>query len=87
MNWRDDKVILVLCFFTMMFSGITLTVVWLRPSDGQTFQTFTGLLSGFTGALLMHLRGEKGPPPGSTILTQSVQQTKTPPEPAKQDKG
>lgn len=54
-NWKDDKAIIVLGFFTVFFAGITLGIVWLRPTDGQTYQTFVSLLSGFAGAVLLHL--------------------------------
>ena len=40
MNWREDKAVFVLGFFTLFFSLIALLIVWLRPNDGQTYQTF-----------------------------------------------
>ena len=79
MNWREDKAILVLGFFTVFFTGVTLMVVWLRPNDGQTYQTFVATMSGFTGALLLHLNPRKAPPAGSTTRTITEQSTQTPP--------
>ena len=80
LNWREDKAILVLSFFAIFFSAITLLVVWLRPSDGQTYQTFVGLLSGFAGAILLHLNPQKVAPSGSTTITavDSIQTVKVP---------
>lgn len=79
-NWREDKAILVLGFFTCFFSCITLGVVWLRPTDGQTYQTFVSLLSGFVGAILLHLNPQKVPPAGSTTTTTTEQVVKIPSE-------
>jgi hypothetical protein len=81
MNWREDKAILVLGFFTVFFAGITLLVVWLRPSDGQTYQTFVSLLSGFVGALLLHLNPQKVAPPGTTTVTDTHVASSVPPTP------
>jgi hypothetical protein len=81
MNWREDKAIIVLGFFTVFFAAITLGIVWLRPNDGQTYQTFVATMSGFTGALLLHLNPQKVPPAGSLTDTQTHQITKIPPEP------
>lgn len=79
MNWREDKAILTLGFFTFFFSLVTLLIVWLRPNDGQTYQTFVSLLSGFVGALLLHLNPQKVPPAGSTTVTETKQTTAIPP--------
>ena len=77
---KGDKAMLVLCSFTVFFTGITLAVVYFRPNDGQTYTIFSSLLTGFAGALLMHLKGDRPTPPGSTTVTQMEQITKTPPE-------
>jgi len=68
MKWQEDKAVFVLGFFTIFFTAIALVVVWLRPEDGQTYQTFVGLLSGFAGAILLKLNPSavKGPPSGPT---------------------
>lgn len=78
MNWREDKAIITLGFFTVFFAFITLGVVLLRPNDGQTYQTFVSLLSGFAGAILLHLNPQKVAPPGSTTVTSTEQVTETP---------
>jgi hypothetical protein len=56
------KVLPVLVFFTLFFTGITLSVFWLRPTDTQIHTVFTGLLTGFSGATLMFLTGTGTPP-------------------------
>ena len=61
MNWHEDKTLLTLAGFTVFFTVITLGIVWLRPTDGQTYSVFTTLLTGFAGALTMHLKGDKAP--------------------------
>lgn len=81
MNWREDKAILVLGFFTVFFAGITLLIVWLRPNDGQTYQTFVSLLSGFVGALLLHLNPQKVAPPGTTTVSDTHVASSVPPAP------
>jgi len=63
MNWRQDKSIIVLGVFTLIFAAITLAIAWLRPADGQTYQTFVSLLSGFAGALLLKLNPSATHPP------------------------
>jgi len=69
----------VLGFFTTLFAGITLGIVWLRPNDGQTYQTFVSLLSGFAGATLLHLNPQKVAPAGSTTTTNMEQVSTVPP--------
>ncbi len=80
MNWREDKTLIVLAFMTVFFTGIVLIIVWQRPNDGQTYSVFTTLLTGFAGALTMHLKGERAAPAGSTIVTNTAQVVKTPPD-------
>jgi hypothetical protein len=79
MTWREDKTLLTLAFFTVFFTVVVLAVVWLRPNDGQTFQTFVTMMAGFAGGLTLHLKGEKAPPPGSTTATTTTQVTEIPP--------
>jgi len=85
-TWRDDKTLIVLSFFTIFFSVVTLVIVFTRPNDGQTFTAFLGLTTGFAGSILKDLPGGKQPPPlppaGSTtaIVTQTEQVVKVPPE-------
>jgi hypothetical protein len=57
------KTLPVLCAFTIAFAATTLAVVWLLPSDTAMRVTFSGLLTGYAGALLMFLTGQKPPPP------------------------
>ena len=63
------KTLPVLCLFTILWASLALCVVWLMPKDGQLYATFSGLLTGFAGALLMYLTGQKPPPPpeGPTV--------------------
>ena len=77
-NWREDKSVIVLSFFILVFAGMTLGIVWLRPTDGQTYQTFVSLLSGFVGAILLHLNPQKVPPQGSTTTTKTEQTVEIP---------
>ena len=78
-NWREDKSVIVLSFFILVFAGMTLGIVWLRPTDGQTYQTFVSLLSGFTGALLLHLNPQKVAPAGSVTTSDVHQESQVPP--------
>ncbi len=80
MNWREDKTLIVLSAFTVLFALMTLLVAWFRPNDGQTYQTVATQLAGFSGALVMHLRGEKATPPGTTTATTTATVTETPAE-------
>ena len=82
-NWKEDKVMLVLAFFTVFFTAVVLTVDFTRPSDGQVYQTFVSLLAGFAGALTIHLKSgteKPAPPPGSTTVADVHQVTQTPPD-------
>jgi hypothetical protein len=84
-NWREDKTLLTLGFFTVFFAVVVLLLIWLRNDDGQSYQTYAGLLTGFAGALMMHLKGEKVPPAGSTTDFHQVTQVPPvlPPDPPK----
>ena len=83
MNWREDKTLFILAFFTIFFTLVVLAVVTGKPDDGQTFSTFTTLLAGFAGALTRHLTGDPhSAPPGSTTFTKTDQVIVTP-EPEK----
>jgi drug/metabolite transporter superfamily protein YnfA len=73
MNWREDKTLVVLGIGTIFFSIIVLVLTWLKPNDGQTYQMFGGLLTGFAGALLLMLKGDKVPPAGSTTDTHRIE--------------
>jgi hypothetical protein len=62
MGLPEDKVVRVLSFFIIFFTVVVIGVVWLRPDDGQTFSVFTGLVSGFSAALLMRFQSDKAIP-------------------------
>jgi hypothetical protein len=63
MNWHEDKTLIVLAVMVFFFTGMTALAVHTRPEDTQYYQLFSGLLTGFGGALLIHLTGIKGPSP------------------------
>ena len=81
MNWREDKTLVTLSFFTILFACTALVVTFWRPEDGALYQTFSGLLTGFAGALMMHLKGDKASPSGSVTETQTTQVSSVPAEP------
>ena len=49
--------------FTLFFTLVAIGIFCFRPQDGEARQLFTGLVSGFSGALLMYLKPEKPVPP------------------------
>jgi hypothetical protein len=84
MTWREDKRLIILGVFTMIFMGLALFVAFTRPDDGTLFQFFSGWAGGFAGGLLTCLLPDKTQPlPGSTRdATSSVHEIiKTPAEP------
>ena len=81
MNWREDKTLATLSFFTIFFTTITLLIVWLRNNDGQSFTLFSTLAAGAWGALSKHLTEDKVAPEGSTTETSSHRVTQVPPAP------
>lgn len=54
-----DHPLMVLCAAVLLFAGLTLLVVIVRPDDGQLYTLFGGQFAAFSGALLMHLTGRK----------------------------
>ncbi len=80
MNWREDRTLLTLSFFTIFFTAVVLVCVFIRPNDGQLYQTFATLMAGFAGALSLHMTGAKAPPAGSTTIVSTEQVTKIPQE-------
>jgi hypothetical protein len=56
-NKLEDKSLWVLLFCVVFYTFVTIGLVAARPNDGALYSTFSGILSGFTGALLMHLTG------------------------------
>lgn len=81
MNWREDKTMLTLSFFTVFFTSITLLIVWLRNNDGQSFTLFSTLAAGAWGALGKHLTEDTVAPPGSTTITDTHVASSVPPVP------
>lgn len=63
-NHKIDHVLLLLMSGVLFFSLMVLLVEWRFNSDGQVFQVFSNLLSGFGGALLLRVKGggEDGKP-------------------------
>lgn len=79
MSWKEHRGEIILCSFTVFFTAVMLVVSFVKPDDGQLYQTVSGLLTGFAGALLMRLTpGKEQPPPGSVTTTSLQQTTKTP---------
>lgn len=81
-RWRDDRTLVVLCFFIIFYTGILLIVLAWKPNDGTVWTLFSTILTGFVGALGLHLKGDKTPPAGSTTVTSVEQVTKIPQEPS-----
>ncbi len=79
MTWREDKTLIVLGFFAMFYTAVLLLVLWWKPADGTVWTFFSQIPSGFIGALMMHLKGERVPPAGSITDTQVHQRTEIPP--------
>ncbi len=80
MTWREDKTLMVLGFFAVFYTAVLLLVLWWKPNDGTVWTFFSALPNGFIGALMMHLKGDKVPPAGSTTVTTVDQVTKIPPQ-------
>ncbi len=64
MTWNGDKNKIVLVFLILVFLVAFMAIAFLKPDDGQTFQTLGGLLTGAFAALVMEMKGEKPPPGG-----------------------
>jgi len=68
-----DKVVYLLTFLVLVFTGLLIYVAKTSPNDGQTFQIVSGLVTGFSGALLMRINPKKlDDPPGHTITMQET---------------
>ena len=79
MNWREDRTLIVLCSGLFFYTIIVLAVVYTKD-DVQLYSLFSGVFGQFSGALFMHMRGDKVPPAGSTTETQVTQVSSVPPE-------
>lgn len=56
---RVDSVVLLLTGLVICFVVVLLWVAVYLKSDGQTFQIISGLVTGFSGALLMRINPPK----------------------------
>ncbi len=65
-----DKVFLVLLGSTVLFALLTMGVARWTPNDGQTFQIFGGLTTGFAGATLGRVKPAQS---GGTATTRTEQ--------------
>ena len=76
-NFKIDPVLLLLMGGITFFSMIVLFVEWKFNSDGQVFQVFSNLLSGFGGALLMRVkpRTPEEEKPGVTSTVEHTDKT------------
>ncbi len=78
MTWREDKTLIILCVGIVFFTVMVCVADYTKADDVQLYTLFAGVFGQFTGALMMHLRGEKPTPPGSTTVTETSQITETP---------
>lgn len=78
-----DPVLVLLTGLIVFFSGMLLFIAFRLNSDGQTFQVVGNLLSGFAGALLMRVKTDTAPDPGTVKSTVTVEKQTVPPEPPK----
>jgi hypothetical protein len=81
MNWREDKTLIILFGSMLIFIGVVLVVVLVRPSDPVLYTLFSTSFSNFSGALLLHLTREKVAPAGSTTEIDTRQKSSVPPAP------
>lgn len=58
---RVDSVVFLLTGLVLSFVGVLIWVAVNLKSDGQTFQIISGLVTGFSGALLMRINPTKTP--------------------------
>ena len=61
--------IVSLMFFVIIFGFVSLHIMWHKEYSEQMVTTFTGLLTGFAGALLGALTARSKPPNGATQTT------------------
>jgi len=83
MSWREDKTLIVLCGFSIFYTLVLLLIIWWKPNDASIWQLFSGILTGFIGALGLHLKGERVSPPGTTTATTTATITEVPQEDGK----
>lgn len=72
MTLRDLKIdgaLLILAGGIGIFSGLVLFCALRLKEDGQTFQVFSNILSGFVGALLLKIKGTDTKSESTTQVT------------------
>lgn len=58
---RIEPIVLLLVGLVLFFTCILVWVAKFMSSDGQTFQIIAGLVTGFSGALLMRVKPKSTP--------------------------
>lgn len=71
---RDKLEPVVILLFTGMifFSGVLIFCEYQFPMDGQVFQVFSGLLTGFAGAFFMRTKPKGSDDPDNAVITSVV---------------
>lgn len=88
---RLEPVLLLLVVLVVFFTILAVGCAWVFPQDGQTFQLIAGLLTSFSGALLLRVKpprpGDHDPDIGTTVKTLDTTTviTSTTPEPKKDE--
>lgn len=60
-----EPVLVLLAALVVFFAVLLISCAHFFPTDGQTFQVISGLVTGFSGALLMRVK-PRGDPMGSS---------------------
>jgi hypothetical protein len=63
---KIEPIVLLLCSLVIFYTICLVVVAKLMSSDGQTFQIIAGLVTGFSGALLMRVK-PRGTTPDESI--------------------
>jgi len=69
---KIEPVVLLLFLGMVIFTGVLLGCEHFFPMDGQLFQVFAGLLTGFSGAFFMRVKpknADADAPPSKTTTT------------------
>lgn len=69
---RLEPVLVLLAVMILFFTGLLVAMAKFFPTDGQTFQVISGLLTGFGGAFLARIKpaGNKDDPAGDAVTKQ-----------------
>lgn len=59
---KIEPIVLLLCSLVIFYTVCLIVVAKLMSSDGQTFQIIAGLVTGFSGALLMRVKPRAATP-------------------------